>query len=156
MTWSLKKKGKRWTFAASIGSLEVRKKNTFWEESNYSHHRRSRDSVVWDKTFLTVLAFLPLTPCPIARFSTVYETIQRSIHRSKISNIKYTYITVDVGAEEKYYKVIWSNPDQFKDVIVHLGGFHAFIHFLVTVENVLQTVGLKRLYTRRECVQWVE
>ena len=108
------------------------------------------------ETFLTVLAFLPLTPCPIARFSTVYETIQRSIHRSKISNTKYTYITVDVGAEEKYYKVIWSNPDQFKDVIVHLGGFHAFIHFLVTVENVLQTVGLKRLYTRRECVQWVE
>ena len=43
--------------------------------------------------------------------------------------MKYTHITVDVGAAEKYYEVIWNNPDKFKDVIIHLGDFHAFIHF---------------------------
>ena len=43
--------------------------------------------------------------------------------------MKYTRITVDVGAAEKYYEVIWNNPDKFKDVIIHLGDFHAFVHF---------------------------
>ena len=43
--------------------------------------------------------------------------------------MKYTHIAGDVGAAEKYYKVIWNNPDGFKDVIIHLGDFHAFMHF---------------------------
>ena len=60
-------------------------------------------------------------------FSTVWETIHRSIHLSKISNMKYTRITVDVSAAEKYNKVIWNNSDEFKDVIIHLGDFHAFM-----------------------------
>ena len=42
--------------------------------------------------------------------------------------MKYTHITVDVDAAEKY-KAIWNNPDEFKDVIIHLGDFHAFMHF---------------------------
>ena len=43
--------------------------------------------------------------------------------------MKCRHITVDVGAAEKYYKVIWNNPDEFEDVIIHLGDFHAFMHF---------------------------
>ena len=108
------------------------------------------------ETFQTVLIFLPPIPCPITEFSTVCKTIHISIHLSKISNMKYTYIKDDVGAAEKYYKVIWNNPNEFRDVIRHLGDFHAFRHFLVTVENLLLTVDLKRLYTRQKCVQWVE
>ena len=53
------------------------------------------------ETFQTVLTFLPPAPCPLTEFSTVCETIHRSIHLSKISNMKYMYITVDVGIAEK-------------------------------------------------------
>ena len=81
------------------------------------------------QTFQTVLTFLLPIPCPIREFSTVRETIHRSIHLSKISNMKYTHITVDVPAAEKYYKAIWNNPDEFKDVIVYLWDFHSFMHF---------------------------
>ena len=70
--------------------------------------------------------------------------------------MKYTHITVDVCAAEKYYKTIWINSDEFKDVIKHLGDFHDFMPFLVIVENLLVTVGLNRFYIRQECVQWVE
>ena len=31
--------------------------------------------------------------------------------------MKYTHITVDVGAAKKYYETIWINSDEFKDVI---------------------------------------
>ena len=80
----------------------------------------------------------------------------RSIHLSKISNIKYTHITVNVGAAEKCYKAICINPYELKDVILYLGYFHDFRYFLVTVENFLVTVGLRRFYVTQECVQWVE
>ena len=53
------------------------------------------------ETFQTVLTFLPPITCPIAEFSTACETIHRPTHLSKISNMKYTHITVDVDAAEK-------------------------------------------------------
>ena len=42
--------------------------------------------------------------------------------------MKYTHITLDVGAAEKH-KTIWINPDEFKDVI-YLGNIlDDFMHF---------------------------
>ena len=105
--------------------------------------------VVYNRDFSNLQTFLSLIPCPITTFSTICETKHRSIHLSKISNMKYTHITVNVGAAEKYYKAICINPDEFKDVILNLGIF-------ISVENFLLTVGLNRCYIRQECVQWVE
>ena len=73
-----------------------------------------------------------------------------------MSNMKYTHITVDVVAAEKYYKAIWINSDELKQVIYISGIFMISCNFLVTVENLLVTVGLKRFYIRQECFQWVE
>ena len=67
--------------------------------------------------------------------------------------MKYTHITVNVGAAEKCYKAIYINPDEFKDVILYLGDFHDFMHFFSKCEKF---VGLKRFYIMQECVQWVE
>ena len=62
--------------------------------------------------------------------------------------MKYTHTTVDVGAAEKYCKGIWINPDDFKDVISMISCI-----FLVTVENLSVTVGLRKAYISQECVQ---
>ena len=82
------------------------------------------------ETFQTVLTFLPSIPYLIRKFSTVWETKHKSIHFCKISNMKYSHITVNMGAAEKYYKAICINPDEFTDVILYLGDFHDFILFL--------------------------
>ena len=82
------------------------------------------------ETFQTVLTFLPPIPYLIRKFSTVWETRHRSIHLCKISNMKYTHITVNVGVAEKQYKAICVNPDEFKDFILYLGDVHHFMHFL--------------------------
>ena len=70
--------------------------------------------------------------------------------------MKHTHIAVDVGGADKYYRVTWINPDEFRDVIIQLGDFMLSWIFLVTVKNLLLTVSLKRLYIKQECVQWVE
>ena len=33
-------------------------------------------------------------------------------------------ITLDVGAAMNTYKFVWSNPERFKNVFIHLGDFH--------------------------------
>ena len=41
--------------------------------------------------------------------------------------MKHTHITGDVVAAEKYFKAVWINPNEFKDVIMYLGDFHDFM-----------------------------
>ena len=61
-----------------------------------------------------------------------------------------------MGGADKYYRVTWINPDEFRDVIIQPGDFMLSCIFLVTVKNLLLTVSLRRLYIKQECVQWVE
>ena len=104
-------------------------KNTFGENQIITTFLCRLIQLFGIEAFQTVLTFLPLIHCPITEFSTVCETIYISIHLSKISNMKHTQIKVDVGAAEKYYKVIWNNPDEFKDVIITSPGFSSFHTF---------------------------
>ena len=115
---------KKEAFSANIGSFDDRTKNTFSVKSKYSNFAGCVIQLFIIETFQTVLTFLSPIPCPIKKFSTVCETKHRSIHLSKISNMKYTYIMVNVDAAEKYYKAICINPDEFKDVALYLGDFH--------------------------------
>ena len=66
--------------------------------------------------------------------------------------MKYTHITVNVGAAEKYYKAICINPDEFKDAILYLGDFHDFMHFLSNCEQFLSNSRFEEiLYQARMC-----
>ena len=142
---------KRWAFSANIGFFDDRAKNTFWGKSKYSNFVGWVIQLFIIETFQTVLTFLSPISCPITKFSTVCETKHRSIHLSKISNMKYTHITVNVGAAEKCYKAICINPDEFKDVILYLGDFHDFMHFLVTGKFLSNSRFEEILYHTRMC-----
>ena len=63
----------------------------------------------------------------------------------------YAHITVNVGAAEKCYKAICINPDEFKDVILYLGDFHDFMHFLVTGKFLSNSRFEEILYHTRMC-----
>ena len=91
----------------------------------------------------TVLTFLPPLIRPITEYSTVCETIYRSVKLAKFGNMKYTHITVDIGAAEKYYRVLWNKQIEFKDVIIHLGDFHALLHFFGNVRKFVSSSGFK-------------
>ena len=121
---------KRLTFSVNIGSFDDRTKNTFKGKSKYSNFVGCVIQLLIIETFQTVLTFLSSIPCPVTKSSTICETKHRSIHLSKISIMKYTYIVVNLGAAEKYYKAICINPDEFKDVILYLGDFHICGKFL--------------------------
>ena len=89
----------------------------------------------------TILTFLPPVHRPITEYGTVCETIRRSITIAKQMNMTYTHITLDVGAAEKYYRVIWNNKTEFRNVIIHLGDFHAFQHFFSNIGKFIRDSG---------------
>ena len=39
-------------------------------------------------------------------------------------NMAYVNITLDVGAAINAFKMVWNHPEVFKNVVIHLGGFH--------------------------------
>ena len=66
--------------------------------------------------------------------------------------MKYTHITVYVVAAEKYYKAIWINSDELKDVIIYLRDFHDFMHFFSNCGKFVSDSGFEEiLYQTRMC-----
>ena len=66
--------------------------------------------------------------------------------------MKYTHITVNVGAAEKCYKAICINPGEFKDFILYLGDFHDFMRFFSNCGKFLSNSRFEEiLYHARMC-----
>ncbi|XP_065053916.1 uncharacterized protein LOC135682802 [Rhopilema esculentum] len=93
----------------------------------------------------TTLTFLPPIAKPITDYSTVIECIKQSQSLSAASNMKYTHITVDAGAAMKFYHVLWNNPDEFNDVFIHLGDFHASMEFFGTIGKFVTGSGFEEI-----------
>ena len=72
----------------------------------------------------TVETFLPPFTSKVTEFSTIQEYLSYLKNLSASVNMPYVNITLDVGAAINAYKTVWSFPEQYKNVIIHLGGFH--------------------------------
>ena len=59
--------------------------------------------------------------------------------------MRYTHITLDVGAAIKAFHVVWNDKDQWNDIIIHLGDFHAFIAFFGSIEKFVTGSGLEEI-----------
>ena len=105
--------------------IYLRKQNSFDQQvPNFAglqmkHRQLSHSSV--QKTEET---YLP----PITSKVTEYKTIAKFMTYLKslaaASNMPYVNITLDVGAAINAYKFLWSNQEQFHNIVIHLGDFH--------------------------------
>ena len=68
------------------------------------------------------------------------------------ANMKYTHITLDVGAAIKAYHVIWNNPNLWSDIIIHLGDFHAINAYFGAIGTFVSGSGFEDiLFQARLC-----
>ena len=93
----------------------------------------------------TRITFLPPIRQPITEYSTVIECIHQSQRLSRAANMKYAHISVDAGAAQKFYHVVWNNPIEFGDVIIHLGDFHAMMEFFGTIGKLVTGSGFEEV-----------
>ena len=72
----------------------------------------------------TVETFFPPFTSKVTEFSTIKKYLSYLQNLSASVNMPYVNITLDVGTAINAYKTVWSFPEQYKNVIIHLGGFH--------------------------------
>ena len=81
--------------------------------------------------------FLPPITTKVTEFATIqiYLTYLQSMVASV--NMPYVNVTLDVGAAINAYKTIWSLPNQYHNIMIHLGSFHFLKeNFQVSFENL--------------------
>ena len=70
------------------------------------------------------MKYLPPINAKVTDFNTIYSHLTYMQTLAEEANMPYVNLTLDVGAAINAYKVIWSYPDLFKNVMIHLGDFH--------------------------------
>ena len=91
----------------------------------------------------TQMTYLPPISSPITEYSTIIEMFHQSRKLAKQSNMSYTHITLDVGAAIKAFHVIWNKPDEWSDIIIHLGDFHAMMAFFGVIGRFVESSGFE-------------
>ena len=61
---------------------------------------------------------------PVNEFTTILRYLRYLQGLTTAANMPYANITVDVGAATNAFKTVWNLPEQFSNVMIHLGDFH--------------------------------
>ena len=80
------------------------------------------------------MTYLPPICSPITEYSTIIEMFHQS---------RKLHITLDVGAAIKAFHVIWNKPDEWSDIIIHLGDFHAMMAFFLVIGRFIESSGFE-------------
>ena len=72
----------------------------------------------------TIEVYLPTLTTKVTDPETIFAYMTSLQQLAKKANIEYPNTTLDVGAALPAYKVLWSYPEKFSNVVVHLGDFH--------------------------------
>ena len=72
----------------------------------------------------TVLSYLPPIYAKVNEFTTILRYLRYLQGLTTAANMPYANITVDVGAATNAFKTVWNLPEQFSNVMIHLGDFH--------------------------------
>lgn len=68
--------------------------------------------------------YLPPMSSKVTDFNTIQKYLAYLQDLSTSVNMPFVNITLDVGATLNAYKTIWTYPEQYKNIIIHLGNFH--------------------------------
>lgn len=63
----------------------------------------------------------------------------------KALNQKHTVITFDLAIYMKAKEIQWRRPEEFKNTVIRMGGFHIALNFLAVIGKIFQDSGLEDL-----------
>ena len=67
--------------------------------------------------------YLPPIVSKVSEFKTIESYFEYLETLSKLCNMPYTNITLDVGAAIDAFKFLWTNQTRFRNIVIHLGDF---------------------------------
>lgn len=96
---------------------------------------------------LSVIGYLPAIPYSPTKLATVYKLMKRSCAISSRMKQPHPIITLDQTVYCKAQQIRWKHPDQFKTVLLCMGGFHTAGIFMAVLGKRFRDAGLCDLLT---------
>ena len=94
----------------------------------------------------TKIGYCPLLPASPTDFSTVFTTLTNLQKMMKSLSQQTTVVTFDDAIYSKAKEVQWRSPDEFKDVVICLGGMHMAQCFLATIGKCFEASGMEDIF----------
>ena len=69
---------------------------------------------------------------------------------TRVGNGKYTVVTMDEGLYNKSKMLQWEKTEEFKNVIIILGGFHTQMRFTKVIGQYLESSGMSDIWAESE------
>jgi hypothetical protein len=82
---------------------------------------------------------------PITETATVQHCIRTSVEACAKLNQKFTFITMDLAAAKIAYDIKWNDPDEFQNVIIHLGAFHTMCSYIGALGHMIVGSGFEEV-----------
>lgn len=103
-----------------------------------------------DESQVTIVGPLPIVNAPAHEFETLWTVILRCKAMTRLRNGKYTVVTMDEGLYNKAKMLQWAKTEEFKSVIIVLGGFHTQMTFTKVIGKYLQSSGISDIWAESE------
>lgn len=107
----------------------------------------SVNSRLEEKVVRTEIGYCPLWSTSPTEYSTVYSVMVAVNDMMEHLEQRYAVITFDQANYKIAKEIQWKRPEQYKDTIIRLGGFHILLNFLGTVGKMCASAGLPQLIT---------
>ena len=93
--------------------------------------------------FKTIETYLPPLTTKVTDPVTIYRYMQHLQQLAVETNMEYVNITLDIGAAISAYKFLWSYPNIFKNIGIHLGDFHFMKENFKVIGNFVKDSGFE-------------
>jgi len=90
---------------------------------------------------------------PITEYPTVQQCLLTSMKVSHKLQQTYTFVMMDLAAAKIAYDIKWHNPQMFKNVIIHLGGFHVLCSYMGAIGKLTSGSSLEEIIRVRSLCQ---
>ena len=82
---------------------------------------------------------------PATDSSTVQQCLMTSMEATAKISQEYTFVTFDLAMAKIAYNIVWSMPEKFKNVIIHLGGFHIMCSYMGALGKMMTGTGFEEV-----------
>ena len=93
----------------------------------------------------SVVGYCPMLQGSSTELSTIYTVLKQVQKMCEVIDQKDAVITFDQAIYSKARQIQWFSPDEFKNTVIRLGGFHIALNFLALLGKKYRNSGLEDL-----------
>ena len=98
-----------------------------------------------ENSVLSTIDYMASVFYPITDNVTVQHILKLSQDASTLVGQQYSIVTFDLAVAKKAYTIVGQKPDEFKNTIVRMGGFHLTCTYMGALGKMMRCSGLEEI-----------